>query len=187
MGPSRVAHNAFLGGSASRLREIGLHVVALPFPAIRQVLSSTNNLVDLRLPNIPNDICFSPADLVTALSTLVQFESLTVVFHSPASSPPSSITPPPAQCITLPSLTFLDFYGTSEYLEEFVARIDFPSLCNIAIRLFNQIFFELPRFYQFIPRLNALGLLTSVFVTHSVKSVTVTLVKERISLNTSCI
>jgi hypothetical protein len=187
MGPSRVTHNAFLGGSAPRLREIGLHGVLLPFPAIRQVLSSTNNLVDLRLSNIPNDIYFSPDDFVTALSTLVQLESLTVGFHSPASSPPSSITPLPAQCITLPSLTFLDFHGTSEYLEEFVARIALPSLCKIAIKLFNQIFFEIPRFCQFIPRLNALGLLTSVFVTHSVKSVSVTLVDEKVSLNTSCI
>ncbi|KAI0272109.1 hypothetical protein BGY98DRAFT_1099952 [Russula aff. rugulosa BPL654] len=59
MGPSRVAHNAFLGDSAPRLREIGLHRVALPFPEIRQVLSSTNNLVDLRLSNIPNSIYFT--------------------------------------------------------------------------------------------------------------------------------
>jgi hypothetical protein len=35
-GPSRVAHNAFVGGPAPRLREIGLHGVALPFAAIRQ-------------------------------------------------------------------------------------------------------------------------------------------------------
>jgi hypothetical protein len=146
MGPpeSRVVHNAFLGGSAPRLREIGLHGAALPFPEIRQVLSSTNNPVDLRLSNIPNSIYFSPDDLATALSTLVQLESLTVGFHSLASSPPSSITPPPAQCITLHSLTFLDFRGTSDYLEEFVERIDLPSLRKIATKLlFNQIF-ELP-------------------------------------------
>jgi len=139
------------------VQEIGLHGVALPFPEIRQVLSSTNNLVDLRLSNIPNSIYFSPDDLVTALSTLVQLESLTVGFHSP------------------------DFHGTSEYLEEFVARIDLPSFRKIAIKLFNEIFFELPGFCQFIPRLNALRLFTSVFVTHSVKSVFVTLVNERVS------
>jgi hypothetical protein len=132
-----------LGGSAPRLREIGLHGAALPFPEIREVLSSTNNPVDLRLSNIPNSIYFSPDDLVTALSTLVQLESLAVGFHSPASSPRSSITPPPAQCITLHSLTFLDFHGTSDYLEEFVERIGLPSLRKIATKLFNQIF-ELP-------------------------------------------
>ena len=120
--------HAFLGDPAPRLREIGLLCVALPFPAIQQVLSSTNNLVDLRLSNIPNSIYFSPDDLVSALSTLVQLEELTVGFHSPASSSPSSISPLPAQCITLPSLTFLDFHGMSEYLEGFEETIGLPSL-----------------------------------------------------------
>jgi hypothetical protein len=179
--------HAFLDDPAPRLREIGLHCVALPFSAIRQVLSSTNNLVDLRLSNIPNSIYFSPDDLVSALSTLVQLEELTVSFHSPASSSPSSITPLPAQCITLPLLTFLDFHGTSDYLERFVETIGLPSLRKIAIKIFNQILFELPRLCRFIPRLNALGLLTSVFITHSVKSVSVTLHNEKVSLNMSCI
>jgi hypothetical protein len=35
----------------------------------------------------------------------------------------------------------------------------------LGIKLFDQFFFKLPRFCQFIPRLNALGLLTSVSVT----------------------
>jgi hypothetical protein len=190
--PSLLPRSAFLGGSVQHLRELKLDGVAIPFPAIRRVLLSTSSLIDLCLSNIPNDIYFSPADLVTALSTLVQLESLTVGFHSPASSPPSSITPPPAQCITLPSLTFLDFHGTSEYLEEFVARIDLPSLCNIAIKLFNQIFFELPRFYQFIPHLNMLGSPTEVYVTHAADLVSVSLFQggkfwsEKCVLGTSC-
>jgi hypothetical protein len=190
--PSLLLRSAFLGGSVQHLRELKLCGVAIPFPEIRQVLLSTNNLVDLHLSNIPNDIYFSPNDLVTALSTLVQLESLTVGFHSPASSPPSSITPPPAQCIILPSLTFLDFHGTSEYLEEIVARIDLPSLCNIAIKLFNQIFFELPRFCQFIPHLNMLGSPTEVYVTHAAELVSVSLFQggkfwsQKCMLGTSC-
>jgi hypothetical protein len=184
--------SAFLGGSVQHLRELKLDGVAIPFPAIRQVLLSTNNLIDLHLSNIPNEIYFSPDDLVTALSTLVQLESLTVGFHSPASSPPSSITPPPAQCVTLPLLTFLDFHGTSEYLEEFVARIGLPSLCNIAIKLFNQIFFELPQFCQFIPHLNMLGSPTEVYITHAADLVSVSLFQggkfrsEKCVLGTSC-
>ena len=54
----------------------------------------------------------------------------------------------------LPSLAFLDFYVTSEYLEEFVARIDLPALSTIQIKLFNDIVFEIPQFCEFIPRLN---------------------------------
>jgi hypothetical protein len=179
MRPSLLVRSAFLGGCVQHLRELKLDGVAIPFPAIRQVLLSTNNLIDLHLSNIPNDVYFTPDDLVTALSTLIQLESLTVGFHSPDSSPPSSIAPSPAQCITLPSLTFLDFHGTSEYLEEFVARIDLPSLCNIAIKLFNQIFFELPLFCQFIPHLNMLGSPTEVYVTHAADLVSVFSLSER--------
>ena len=72
------------------------------------------------------------------------------------------------QRTTLPFLTRLCFYGASKYLEEFVARVDLPALCMANIRLFNQVFFfEIPKFCQFVPRLNALGLPTWVSVTHS--------------------
>ena len=37
MRPSRVTHNTFLSGFATRLREIGLHGVALPFSEMQQV------------------------------------------------------------------------------------------------------------------------------------------------------
>jgi hypothetical protein len=114
--------NAFLGGSAPQLREVKLDGIAFPFPAIRKVLLSTNNLVDLHLANIPNDAYFSPDDLVAGLTTLFQLKRLTVGFHYSASSPPPSMTPP--KRTTLPSLTFLDFRGASEYIEELVARID---------------------------------------------------------------
>jgi hypothetical protein len=39
----------FLGGSAPRLREVQLNGVAIPSLALRQFLSSTNNLVILEL------------------------------------------------------------------------------------------------------------------------------------------
>ena len=67
-------------------------------------------LVRLHLSKIPNGgYFFSPDDLVTALSTLVQLEWLTVSFHSPASRPPISMAHGPPQRTALPSLTFLDF------------------------------------------------------------------------------
>jgi hypothetical protein len=84
-GPSILVRNAFLGGSAPHLREIKLDGIAFPFPSIQQVLLSTNNLVELHLGHIPNDAYFSPNDLVTGLSTLLQLKRLTVDFHSPAS------------------------------------------------------------------------------------------------------
>jgi hypothetical protein len=170
-GPPLLVREAFLGGSAPRLREIRLDGIAFPFPAIRQVLLSTNNLVDLHLPNIPNDAYFSPDDLVTGLSTLVQLKQLTIGFHSPASCPPPSTMCPPLQRTTLPSLISLDFHGATEYLEEFVSRIDVPALCTIVIKLFNQIFFDIPQFCRFIPRVNALASPDTLFITHCMQSV----------------
>ena len=87
-GPSILIQNAFLGGSASHLREIELDGITFPFPSIRQVLLSTKNLVDLHLGHIPNDAYFSPNDLVSGLSTLLQLKRLTVDFHSVHSFPP---------------------------------------------------------------------------------------------------
>ena len=165
-GSPLLVHGAFLGGSAPHLREIQLDNIAFPFPEIRNVLLSANNLVDLHLSNIPNDFYFSPDDLVTGLSTLVLLNRLTVGFLSPASSQPPSMAGPPPRRTTLPSLTVLDFRGTSEYLEEFVARIDSPALYIIMVKLFNQIFFEIPQFCQFIRHPNALGSLDQVSITH---------------------
>jgi hypothetical protein len=196
MGPICIpVYDAFLGGSTPHLREIELHGIALPFPAIRQVLLSTNNLSDLHLSNIPSDICFLPVDLVTALSTLDQLKRLTIGFHSPTSHPAPSMTHRSLRHTTLPSLNFLDFHGTSEYLEEFVAQIHLPALCKITINLFNQIFFEIPQFSQFIPHQNSnvLGSPTLVLVTHSAESVNVFLIQKENSspdeycyLGTSC-
>ena len=187
-GPSIPIGSAFLGGSAPHLREIKLDGIAFPFPSIQQVLLSTNNLVELHLGNIPNDAYFSPNDLVNGLSSSARLERLTVDFHSPASSPPPSMTRPPPRPTTLPSLTSLDFHGASGYLEEFAAQIELPALNQIAIRLFNDIIFEIPQFCKFIPSLNAP---TRMIVKHSVDFVGVHFKKEESSnedcfLGTSC-
>ena len=203
-GPPILIRNSLLGGSAPHLREIELDGIAFPFPAVQQVLSSTNNLVELNLSNIPNDVYFSPDDLGTTLSSLVHLKSLTIGFHSPASRPRP---PPPGLSIThrplttLSSLTHLNFHGASEYLEEFVTQIDPPSLSKLSVKLFNQILFEIPHFcHQFIPRLKALASLgpgassspTWIFVTHSAESVSVMFVQEgkpsneNYCLGTSC-
>jgi hypothetical protein len=188
-GPSLLIRNPFLGGSAPLLREIKLDGIAFPLPEIRQVLLSTNNLVELHLSGIPHDLYFSPDDLVTSLSTLVQLDRLTIGFYSPASFPPSSMKRPP-QRTTLPSLTFLQFHGASEYLEEFLARIDLPALCKITIKLFNQIFFEIPQFCQLIPRLDGLKSPSWAIVTRSVDSIGILFVQEGSNesffLGTSC-
>ena len=174
-GPPMLVREAFLGGSAPKLREIKLDGVTFPFPAMRQVLLSTNKLVELHLTNIPNDAYFSPHDLVTGLSTLDQLKRLSIGFHSPPIFfSPLSMTRS-LQRTTLPSLTSLGFYGSSDYLEEFVARIDLPALHTITIRLFDQIFFEIPQFSQFVRRPNSQASPTSMTMRHSVGSISIIL------------
>ncbi len=173
---------SLLGGSAPHVRELRLMNIAFTFPAIREVLSSADNLVELQLSNIPHDAYFSPVDLVNGLSTLTHLKSFAIGFHSPASRPPQpphpNIMPSRPRTISLPSLTVLDFHGAHEYLEEFVSQIDLPSLCEITIKLFNQIDFQMPHFCQFIRRLNALRSPDWVYVNHSAESVDFTLVQD---------
>jgi hypothetical protein len=185
-GPPVLVREAFLGGSAQGLREINLDGITFPFKEIRQVLLSTSNLVELHLVSIPNDAYFSPDDLVTGLTTLVQLKRVRVGFHSPASSPPPRTRLPPPQRTILPSLTSLGFHGATEYLEEFVDRIDLPALHTIITRLFNQIFFETPQLCQFVRRLNALAPPTFVVVRHHVGSVSVSF-RERESELEGCL
>ena len=188
-GPSILVRNGFLGGSAPHLREIRLDGIAFPFPAIQQVLLSTDKLVELHLSKIPNDLYFSAEDLVTGLSSSVQLERLTVGFHSPASRPPLNMTRPPPQRTSLPSLAFLDFYGATEYLEAFVARIDPHALCKISITLFNDIFFEITQLCEFMHRRNTPGSPTSANILFSSYFVTVKFLhegNEYYSLQNSC-
>jgi hypothetical protein len=190
-GPPMPVREVFLGGSAPHLRKIKLDGISFPFPEIRQVLSSTNNLVGLYLPNIPHDVYFSPDDLVTGLSTLAQLKWLTVGFLSPASFPPPRWIRPPPERTTLPSLILFYFHCAIEYLEEFAALIDMPVLRKINIRLFNNIIFEIPQICQVILRLSALGSPDRIVVSHSQRSVGVTVYPEGNSreyclLGTSC-
>ena len=117
---------------------------------------------------------------------MVQLERLTIGFHSPASRPPPSMTRPPSRRATLPSLRFFDFHGATEYLEEFVARIDLNALCKVSLRLFNDIFFDIPHISQFISRINALGSPTGVYVTLSVEFVSVVFFSDRGQSNENC-
>ena len=168
----------FLGGSAPRLEEIELDGVTIPFPALRRLLLSTNNLVRLTLWNIPNTCYFPPDALVPCLSALVHLKSLWVGFGFPVSFPSSSRAHLPLERATLPSLTFLNFRGASEYLEGVVARTNFPSLTGLWIRFSNQLVFEVSQLYQFMSRVHGLKSFSEVIVIPSVDHVTITLTQR---------
>ncbi|KAI0282940.1 hypothetical protein BC826DRAFT_251176 [Russula brevipes] len=146
-----VIPDSFLGGSAPHLQT--LHLSGVPFPGLRGLLLSAGDLVNLELWDIPDSGYMSPVEMVTCLSALTSLETLELVFRSPRSRPDqASGSPPPLTRADLPSLTSLCFQGVSEYLEDFVTRIDASLLNEIDITFFNQLIFSIPQLPQFVSR-----------------------------------
>jgi hypothetical protein len=126
-GTVSVVPDTFLKGFAPRLRSLTL--TCIPFPTLPQLVSSLNDLSELILESIPNLGYFSPEAIVTGLSAstklrtlYIQYEeSLPVIPH-----PNPNQTRPPRT--VLPALTEFQFMGGSEYLDDLLARVDFPQL-----------------------------------------------------------
>jgi hypothetical protein len=154
-----VIPDSFLDGSAPRLRHFELD--GIPFPGLPKLLLSVNNLLILWLHNIPHSGYISPEAMAALLSVLSSLENFTVQFKSLESHPDleTRSLPSPKRSI-LPALYSFYFKGVTEYLEEFVTRIDTPQLNEMYITFFNQIDFDTPRLAQFInctPSLRALN------------------------------
>ena len=149
--------DSFLGGSVPSLRIVWLD--RIPFPGLPKLLLSATHLVNLRLSNIPHSGYFSPEAIVSCLSTLTMLESLGIEFQSPRCRPDRNDRRlPPRTRSVLPALTEFVFEGVSEYLEDFVARIDAPQLYYFHISFFHQLIFDTPQLAQFFsrtPRFNA--------------------------------
>jgi hypothetical protein len=144
-----VIPDSFLGGSAPRLQIF--HSKGIPFPGLPKLFLSTNNLVDLCVGDISHSGYTSPEVMVASISVLSSLKTLLLGFRSP--EPPfvsESRSLPPAKRSILPALKRFTFRGVSEYLDEFVTRIDTPQLYNLDVTLFNQI--GTPRLAQFINR-----------------------------------
>ncbi|KAN0123115.1 hypothetical protein V8E52_003068 [Russula decolorans] len=145
--------DSFLGRTAPRLRS--LYLDGVPFPGLPKLLLSATHLVCLDLLNISPSGYISPEVMATSLSALTNLESLHLHFRHPRSRPALGsrrLSPPPLTRSILPSLTKIQFKGSSEYLEEILARIDAPRLDELHITFFNQITFDTPQLFQFISR-----------------------------------
>jgi hypothetical protein len=80
-------------------------------------------------------------------------KSLSIEFRSPRSRPDQANRHPrPLTRVVLPSLTYFWFKGVSEYLEDFVSRIDVAQLDYTSITFFNQLIFDIPRLHDFLAR-----------------------------------
>ena len=152
--PVKALPDSFLGGSSPRLRHLNLN--GIPFPGLPRLLLSATHLVDLRLCDIPHSGYFSPEAMVSALSTLTSLELLNFKFLSSQSRPDPASQPPPPPRSLLPVLEMLTFEGVTEYLDDFVARIDAPHLSYLDVAFVNRNLFDTPHFIQLISRTSAL-------------------------------
>ena len=144
-----VIPDSFLGGSAPRLRFLGLD--RIPFPGLPKLLLSATHPVELHLHCIPHSGYISPQAMVAPLSVLSSLEELHLRFQSPQSRPDweSQSLSPPRRSI-LPALAKFRFKGVTKYLDDLVTHIDTPQLDQMHITFLNQIDFDCPRLAQFI-------------------------------------
>ena len=124
-----VLPSGFLGGSAPCLKY--MHLERVLFPELPMFLSSTSDLVNLYLNNIPRDGYISPEAMTACLVALPRLRSF--FFGSLDTSHADHIHPPPVTRTLLPALTSFGYRGHHEYLEDLVARIDSPRLSQIYI------------------------------------------------------
>ena len=146
-----VLPDSFLGGSAPRLRLLGLY--GIPYPSIGTLLSSTTNLIRLSLWAIPHSGYISPETIVPCLSTLTRLESLTLGFRYPRSrAHRASRHQPQLTRVVFPNLTILSFTGEIEYLEDVLSQVETPMLNRSDFHFFNQLIFDTPLLGHFIRR-----------------------------------
>ena len=145
-----VLPDTFLGGFAPCLQRISLEGIS--FPALPKLLFSTVNLVSLLLDKIPPDMTryMSPQVMATSLSRLTWLKSLRLDFLPPGLLPNIHQNPRQKTRVILPSLTWLEFQGVKQYLEDFVSRIEAPLLDSMDIKFFDQITFDVPQLLLFI-------------------------------------
>ncbi|KAH9051332.1 hypothetical protein EDB83DRAFT_1303911 [Lactarius deliciosus] len=149
-GNAPVLPSRFFGGSAPSLQ--GMHLDGIPFPSLPTLLSSTSDLVNLFLGDIPEDGYISPEMMIACLALLPELETLHLGFRS-AMSPSDRVHPPPVTRAVLPALTDFEFYGASEYLGALVSQIDSPQLNKVRVGFLNEfVDIQVAQLFEFIGR-----------------------------------
>jgi len=161
--PSGMAElpDSFLGESAPRLQTLILQDTA--FPALPNLVLSASHFHSLYLMGIPHAGYIPPEAMVTFLLPLHNLGSLIIEFNSPESRP-LQISPPTSTHALLPSLTAFEFNGASEYLVDFIARIDTPTLGRLQMTFFSDDIPNISQLHKFIDRTDRLKTFTQAEV-----------------------
>jgi hypothetical protein len=179
-----VLPDSFLGGSAPRLRTLSL--TGIPFPGIAKLLLSTTDLVRLSLSKISHSGYISPEAVVASLSRLTKLEGLDLRFRSPRSRAERENRHPLSLArVVLPALTWLQFRGDSEYLDDIMSRIDAPLLDNMNIIFLNQLVFDTPQLRRLICRTGKFEAPDSASIQFDDGDVSISLF-DRLCLRISC-
>ena len=149
--------DSFLGGSAPLLESLVLE--RAPFPALPNLVLSASHFLFLHLYHIPHVGYIPPEAMVTFLLPLHNLEGLTIEFTSPKSRP-LQMSPPPSTRALLPSLNHFHFDGASEYLVDFIARIDAPMLQRFSMIFFSDIIPNISELHKFIDRTDGIKIFT---------------------------
>ena len=161
-----------MGGFAPRLQSLNLN--NFPFPGLPNLLLSASHLVYLELWQIPDSGYFSPESLAAGLSMMTRLETLRVQFDFPPCRHDLSQCLPPQGRALLPVLSNFRFFGSDEYLDDLVARIDAPKLSKSVIHFPPQIS-STPQLTQFLSRTPSFGAPNAAYMSLSCWAVTVTL------------
>ena len=130
-----------------------LHTTGIAFRSLPQLLSVSQNLIDVQIHEIPSFGYFPPEAFADALAVMPQLQSLSLHFTSlPSRRDHIGVPPKSGAPSVLPTLSRLKFRGNSRYLNGLLARIDAPSLRDIEIFFFHQLTFDVSQLGKFINR-----------------------------------
>lgn len=133
-------------GGTPRLRILRMVRVALP--ALPKLLLLAKDLVSLQLEEVPS-IGYTLEALRICLPEMTRLKTLRIHFLSPSSHPvlTSTLQSPESHAV-LRCLNYIEFHGTSEYLESLLSTMSAPFLKYLHIAFFNQLVFHTPQFLQ---------------------------------------
>jgi len=144
---------SFLGGSAPCLQSFILGGTA--FPELPNLVLSASHFQYLHLHSIPDAGYIPPEAMVTFLLPLHNLKGLTIEFTAITPHPRQTSSPTLTHAL-LPSLTGFHFNGASQYLMDFIARIDTPMLNSFQMIFFSDLIPNISQLHTFIDRTDGL-------------------------------